>query len=111
MPAFEFPEFVRDLPEADLPVEGLRGWLLQSASGQVLFMEAIAEVNIPEHSHGDQWGVVIDGSMELTAGGGTRTSRRGDSYFIPAGTPHAARLHAGFRAVNYFADRERYRVR
>ena len=36
----EFPVFVRGLPEVDLPIEGLRGWLLQSESGALLFLEA-----------------------------------------------------------------------
>lgn len=106
-----FPEFVQRLPEADLPVAGLRGWLLQSEDGQMLFMEAGAEARVPEHAHGDQWGIVVDGSMELTIGGVTRTFARGDSYFIPGGTRHAAVLHPGFRAIDFFADRDRYRAR
>ena len=36
---------------------------------------------------------------------------KGDTYFIPAGAPHSARIHAGFRAVDYFADRDRYKER
>ena len=64
-----------------------------------------------EHAHGDQWGVVIAGRLDLTVNGETRTYGQGDAYFIPAGTPHSARLHAGFRAVDYFADKGRYRVR
>jgi hypothetical protein len=111
MESSEFPAFVRGLPEADLPFDGLRGWLLQSDAGQVSFNEADVEVAVPEHSHGDQWGVVIDGKIDLTIGGHTRTYTRGETYFIPAGTPHRARIHPGFRAVDYFADRERYRVR
>ena len=107
----EFPAFVRDLPEADLPFEGLRGWLLQSDSGQVLFNESEVEVSVPEHSHGDQYGIVIAGEIDLTIGGRTRTFRRGDSYFIPGGTAHGALIRPGFRAVDYFSDRDRYRPR
>jgi hypothetical protein len=40
MKVSQFPAFVRALPEADLPFVGLRGWLLQSESGQVLFNES-----------------------------------------------------------------------
>jgi hypothetical protein len=57
----EFPDFVPRLPEADLPFVGLRGWLLQGESGQVLFNESDVEVSVPEHSHGDPWGMVVDG--------------------------------------------------
>ena len=105
----EFPAFVRNLPEADLPYDGLRGWLLQSDSGQILFNESAVEVFVPEHSHGDQWGVVIDGKIELTIGQQTQTYRRGDTYFIPSGVVHQARIYPNFRAVDYFADRNRYR--
>lgn len=108
---FDFPDFVRGLPEADLPFEGLRGWLLQSEDGQVLFMETDVDVDVAEHSHGDQWGIVVDGQIELTIGGETAIYRRGDSYCIPAGVEHGARLFAGFKALDYFKDRDRYRVR
>jgi mannose-6-phosphate isomerase-like protein (cupin superfamily) len=109
--SFDFPDFVCGLPEADLPFEGLRGWLLQSEGGQVLFLEADVDAEVTEHSHGDQWGIVVDGEMELTIGGETAIYRRGDSYCIPAGVEHGARLFAGFRALDYFKDRDRYRVR
>ncbi len=111
MKSSEFPGFVRSLPEADLPFEGLRGWLLQSDSGQVLFNESDVEVSVPEHSHGNQWGVVIDGTIEMTIGGQSRVYSRGDTYFIPAGTMHSARIQPGFRAIDYFADQDRYRPR
>ena len=71
----------------------------------------LIEVSVPEHAHGDQWGVVIAGRIELTIGDQTRTYSRGDTYFIPAGTSHRARIYPGFRAVDYFADRDRYRPR
>ena len=103
---------MRSLPEADLPSSGLRGWLLQSESGQVLFGESIssAELTIPEHSHGDQWGVILDGKMDLTINGQTQSYDRGDTYFIPAGMLHRVRIYPGLRAVDYFADSDRFRV-
>lgn len=107
----EFPAFLQDLPEADLPFEGLRGWLLSSENGQVLFNESDVDLDVPEHSHGDQWGIVIAGRIELTIGGTTNTYRKGDTYFIPAGAQHSARIHAGFRAVDYFSDSGRYKAK
>ncbi len=106
-----FPAFVKALPEADLPFEGLRGWLLSGESGQVLFNESDVDLDVPEHSHGDQWGVVIAGQIVLTIGGRTEVYAKGDAYFIPAGVPHSARIARGFRAVDYFADRSRYKER
>ena len=104
----EFPSFIRSLPAADLPFEGLRGWLLQSDSGQVLFNESDVEVTVPDHSHCDQWGIVIDGKMELTIDDQTNIYSRGDTYFIPMGIIHRARICPGFRAVDYFADKNRF---
>ena len=107
----EFPDFIKNLTEADLPFDGLRGWFLQSKSGQVLFNESDVEVTVPEHSHGDQLGVVIDGEIELTIDGQTGVYRRGDTYFIPGGVTHRARINPGFRAVDYFKDQNRYKPR
>jgi hypothetical protein len=107
----ELPDFVRRLPEADLPVVGLRGWLLQGESGQVLFHQSGVEGSGPEHSHADQWGMVVEGRLDLTIGRIATTYRRGDAYFIPQAVPHHARIYPGFRSVDYFADLDRYRPR
>ena len=104
----EFPDFVKNLPRAKLPFKGLRGWLLQSNSGQVLFNESGVEVSVSEHHHGNQWGVVIGGKIEMTMDGQTRVYRQGDTYFIPAETNHSAKIYPGFRAIDYFADQDRY---
>ena len=106
-----FPDFVRSLPEADLPFQDLKGWLLLGDSGQVLFNESAVELSVPEHSHGDQWGVVLSGRIDLTIGDCSRSYGCGETYFIPGGTSHKAHIYPGFRAVDYFADRHRYRAR
>jgi quercetin dioxygenase-like cupin family protein len=49
--------------------------------------------------------------MELTIGGKTTRYRAGDSYHIDAGVVHSARFLTHFRAIDFFADRERYRAR
>ena len=64
-----FPDFIKKLPEANIPVNGLNGWLLKSNDGQLLFNESEVETTVPDHSHGDQWGIVIDGTIELTIDG------------------------------------------
>jgi mannose-6-phosphate isomerase-like protein (cupin superfamily) len=105
----DFPAFVRKLPEAELPCKGVRAWLLQGEAGQVLFKEANTEVTTPEHTHGEQWGVVVDGRLELTIDGFTRLYMRGDFYSIPAGTRHRTRVFPGLKAVDHFAESDRYR--
>ena len=105
----EFPKFIQNLPEADLPVDGIRGWLLNSNNGQVLFLRADRKSIVPEHTHGDQWGIVVEGEMELTIGNKAEIYRPGNSYFIPAGTTHKAIIYKGFCALDYFADSDRYK--
>ena len=100
-----------NLPEADLPFDGLRGWLLQSKSGQVLFNESDIEFIVPEHIHCAQWGVVIDGEIELTIDNQTGVYGRGDTYYIPGGVTHKARIYPNFKAIDYFSDKKRYKMK
>jgi quercetin dioxygenase-like cupin family protein len=111
MKTAQYPAFVQNLPQADLPVEGIRGWLLNSENGQVLFLKTERTTAIPLHQHGDQWGIMIEGSMELTIADKTEIYHAGDSYFIPAGTVHGAVLHEGCRVLDYFADKGRYSIK
>ena len=111
MGAVDYPKTIRDLPEAEIPLEGVRGWILQGLHHQVVFFDIDAIGVVPEHVHGEQWGVVIDGVMDLTIAGETRTYRKGETYSIPAGAPHSALFRTRFKAVDFFADPERYRPR
>jgi quercetin dioxygenase-like cupin family protein len=106
-----FPEFIRRLPEADSPLASLRGWMLRTDQGLAMFYEIPDGVEVPEHAHGAQWGVVLEGSMELTIGGETRTYRRGDTYYVPDATLHRAVIHPGYVGIDVFADADRYRPR
>jgi hypothetical protein len=47
--------------------------------------------------------------MDLTIGGITNTYRKGDRYFIPEGVPHSAVFRVKTYAMDYFADRDRYK--
>lgn len=104
-----FPDIVRNLPEADHPFRDISVWLLQAPTAAAIFVEAQRDSEVPEHAHGAQWGFVVAGEMVLTIGGTTRTYRRGDEYLIPAGVPHAAKLRAGARVIDFFDDPNRYR--
>lgn len=107
---FEFPDLIRRLPRADIPVEGLKAHLLQCEDRQVLFMVFLQDVQVPSHSHGSQWGTVLDGRIDLTVDGVESTYVRGDSYFIPAGAEHSAVIRAGYADVTVFEDRDRYKA-
>lgn len=109
MAEFAFPQPIQALPEADISFRGIRGWLLQGSSGQVVFMDIAPIGEVPPHAHGAQWGVVVEGEMLLTIGGETRTYRKGDSYYIPAGVVHSALFKSRVFVVDFFADADRYR--
>ncbi len=112
MPRVELiPEFLKTLPEVDLPIAGARGWLLQGAQQQVVFVEFDETVAVPEHQHAEQWELAIAGKVEMRAGGTTTTYTAGDSFVIPAGVPHGATVHAGYRALMIFDAADRYRAR
>ncbi len=106
-----YPNIIKNLPEADIAFDGVRGWLLQGKDQQLVFFDIEPIGKIAEHSHGAQWGMVVEGEMDLTIGGVTKTCKRGDSYFIPEGVLHSAVFKKRTWALDFFADRERYKVK
>lgn len=105
------PQIIRDLPEADIPFPGIRGWLSQGDDHQVVFLEIQPVGKVAEHSHGAQWGVVVEGEMSLTIGGVRKTYRKGDHYFIPAGVVHSAEFNKLTFAIDFFAEKSRYKIK
>ncbi len=104
----KYPEMIRLLPDADIPFDGVHGKLLQGKDQQVVFFEIEPIGEVAEHKHGAQWGVVFEGEMELTIGGETKTYRKGDSYFVPAGVLHSAVFREKTYLMDVFADKDRY---
>ena len=103
-----YPDLITTLPEADIPFPGVQGWIAQSENRQVVFFDIEPLMEVPAHSHGEQWGIVIEGEMELTIGAETRRYRPGDTYHIPAGVEHRAKFLTRFRVIDVFADKDRY---
>ncbi len=106
-----YPEMITRLPEADVPFKGVRAWISQAADHQVVFMDIEPIGQVSAHRHGEQWGMVVEGEMELTIGGVTHRFKAGDSYHIPAGVEHAANFLARTRVVDVFGDVGRYRAK
>src|SRR5690242_11160180 len=77
-----FPQPIKTLPEADIPLEGITAYLSQSDTHQVIFMEFERDVDLPEHTHAAQVGFVVEGSIELTINGETNTYTKGARYYI-----------------------------
>ena len=103
-----YPESITNLPEADIPFEGVKGWLSQSDTHQIVFFEIEPIGDVAEHKHGAQWGTVFGGEMQLTIAGVTKTFKKGDSYFIPANTLHSATFIKKSWLMDFFSDKNRY---
>ena len=106
-----YPEMIRGLPEIEIPVEGVRGWLLQGGEKQLVFFDIQPSGGIPPHSHCAQWGVMLAGEMKLTIGDETKTYRQGDSYYIPEGTVHSATFLSRVNVIDLFDAPDRYRTK
>ena len=106
----DYPDFMRAFPGLDVPFPSdvVSTNAMRSDAGLVVFFAIHKDVELPEHSHGHQWGALFEGEMELTINGVPRQCRPGDTWDIPAGTPHAAKLKAGSRLMDVFAEADRY---
>jgi quercetin dioxygenase-like cupin family protein len=72
-------------------------------------MEFTEDVEVPEHSHEAQWGIVLAGKIDLTIEGVERTYSKGDCMFIPKGAKHSAKVYAGYADVTFFNQKDRYK--
>ncbi len=106
-----FPEPICNLPEADIPLPGIRAYLSQAANHQIIFMEFSQEVDLPEHSHAAQVGFVLEGRIDLNIGGTPGTYVKGDRYYIPAGVKHSGKIYAGYADITFFDEPGRYRAK
>ena len=106
-----FPEPIRNLPEADVPISGVKAYLSQSETHQIIFMEFSEDIEVPEHSHESQWGIVLGGKLDLTVDGVKRTYSKGENYFIPKGVKHGAKIYAGYADVTFFNQKDRYKAK
>ena len=105
------PEIITNLPEADIPIEGLRSHILQGQNQQIVFMSFEKDVEVPEHCHEAQWGVVLDGETELTIDGRKSSLGKGDTYFIPKDVQHSAKIKKGYKDLTLFNQKDRYKAK
>ena len=106
-----FPEPITSLPEADIPFNSVRAYLSQAETHQIIFMEFAEDAQVPEHSHESQWEIVLEGRVELSIDGAKRVYSKGDRFFIPEGVRHSARVFAGYAAIAFFNQADRYKVK
>jgi quercetin dioxygenase-like cupin family protein len=106
-----FPEPIRNLPQADIPLKGITAYLSQADAHQIIFMEFSEDVDLAEHSHESQWGIVLEGKIELTINGIKRVYTKGERYYIPKDVPHSGKIYAGYADITFFNQGDRYAVK
>ncbi|MBW2369039.1 MAG: cupin domain-containing protein [Deltaproteobacteria bacterium] len=89
-------------------MDGLKAYLSQADNHQIVFMEFGADVELSEHAHASQLGIVLEGKINLTIGGEGHTFVKGDRYFIPGGVVHSGKIFAGYADVSFFDEPDRY---
>jgi quercetin dioxygenase-like cupin family protein len=72
------------------------GVSIRSFWGQQMLMAVVdldPGTKVPPHNHPhEQCGAVIDGQLELTINGESRLLQPGDTYLIPGGVEHSAKV-------------------
>lgn len=106
--SINFPEPILNLPKADIPIKGIKANLSQGSDHQIIFMEFSEDVDLPEHAHESQWGIVLEGKIELVIDGEKSTYTKGDRYFIPKDIKHSGKIFAGYADMTYFNQKDRY---
>jgi quercetin dioxygenase-like cupin family protein len=107
----QFPNIITDLPQAEIPIEGLKAYLVQGSGQQVVFMSFENHVEVPEHSHEAQWGVVLEGEIELIINDKKQIFTKGEMYFIPKNVRHSAKIRAGYKDITLFNQLDRYKTK
>ena len=103
-----FPEPIQNLPKADIPLKGISAYLSQSERHQIIFMEFDENIDLPEHAHAAQIGIVLEGQIDLVIDGERRNYTKGDRYYIPAGVKHSGKIYAGYADITFFDQPDRY---
>ncbi len=82
----------RDLPLFERS-PGARGRVLQTEGATIIQFELDPKTIVETHKHDvEQAGVVVKGSLAMVIGGEQRILTPGDTYRIPPGTAHGARV-------------------
>jgi mannose-6-phosphate isomerase-like protein (cupin superfamily) len=106
-----FPDPIRNLPEADIPLDGIKAYLSQAKDHQLIFMQFEKDVDLSEHSHAAQVGFVLSGKIELTIDGIENIYSKGDIYFIPENVKHSGKIYAGYTDITFFNEATRYNAK
>jgi quercetin dioxygenase-like cupin family protein len=106
-----FPDIITKHQSADIPLDGVKSHLVQAGKQQFIFMQFDNDVEVPEHFHEAQWGVVLGGEIELTIAGKRNILKKGDTYYIDKDVKHSAKIKKGYSDLTLFNQPDRYIVK
>lgn len=106
----QLPDFLMALPQLDLPFPAsqVESRAVRSDDALVVFFIFHTDFDLPPHAHKAQWGTVLHGRITLTIAGETHSYGPGQSYSIPSGAEHSARVEAGTVVMDAFEEPDRY---
>ena len=82
----------RDLPVIE-PHPGVKGRVLHAQHATMIVYDYTPRTIVATHKHDvEQFGVVVKGSLAMVIAGEQRILMVGDTFRIPAGTAHGARV-------------------
>lgn len=105
------PEFFDRFPRAETPFDTIDTALFTEGRGTLVFQTFKSVTAIPEHEHDAQWGVVLEGRLDLVIEGTSLSVGPGESYHIAPHRRHSAIAAAGTQLIDIFADAHRFRPR
>jgi len=103
-----FPEPISKLPKADMPFIKYEAYISQGENHQIIFMQFGEDIDLPEHSHESQWGIVLEGTIELIINDVKKVYTKGDRYFIEKDVKHSGKIFAGYADITFFNQKDRY---
>lgn len=104
-----FPEIIRKLPQADISIDGVIGYISQSDTHQIMFLSFKKDTIIPTHSHDSQWEIVLAGKVDVEVNDKKQTYKKGDHFYVEKNVPHSAYVYSGYHAIAFFNQHDRYK--
>jgi quercetin dioxygenase-like cupin family protein len=71
-------------------------------------MQFDEDVELQEHAHAAQMGIVLEGKIELVIDGKKKSFSKGNRYYIPEGIKHSGKIYSGYADVTFFNEPNRY---
>ena len=106
-----FPDPIKKLPKAEMPYDGVEGFLSQSDTHQIVFTNFSEDTEMKTHSHAAQISFVIEGRIDFTIGDESYSYKKGDRFYIPAGVEHSGKVFKGYADITFFDEADRYRTK